>query len=116
MGGTRDTSQPFLGFCFQIFSPWRVIGDCLAVPRAGSGLLGMPYAFKEGGLVSGSVTILVVAVLSTYGVRLLLRVKRHMASSGQGALCSTFGSIAQHVLGVWGQRLVNAFLVSATSA
>jgi amino acid permease len=72
----------------------------------------MPYAFKEGGLVSGSVTILVVAVLSAYGVRLLLRVKRHMASSGQGALCSTFGSIAQHVLGVWGKRLVNAFLVS----
>ena len=36
----------------------------------------MPYAFLKGGLIPGSITIILVAVLSAYGVRLLLRVKR----------------------------------------
>jgi proton-coupled amino acid transporter len=71
----------------------------------------MPYAFLKGGLLSGVATLVVVALLSGYGVRLLLRVKNALVADGDVVSSRSFGSITSRVLGRWGEITVNVFLV-----
>ena len=40
------------------------------------GILALPYAFKESGILAGVVTTLVIAVLSNFCIRLLVQVQK----------------------------------------
>eukprot|EP01095_Lingulamoeba_sp_RSL-Kostka_P000795 TRINITY_DN1107_c0_g2_i1.p1 TRINITY_DN1107_c0_g2~~TRINITY_DN1107_c0_g2_i1.p1 ORF type:complete len:455 (-),score=71.53 TRINITY_DN1107_c0_g2_i1:85-1449(-) len=72
----------------------------------GSGLLGLPYAFKSG--VLGSVIVMIIiSVFSTHCMMILLKCKRLLEDKG----VVSYGDIANHLYGKYGRRIVDFFLV-----
>ncbi|KAI9916991.1 hypothetical protein PsorP6_017994 [Peronosclerospora sorghi] len=75
----------------------------------GSGVLGLPYAFRQTGIVTGLVTLGSVAALSTYAMLLVLQCKYKLEQDGKRV--TTYGAIGQVALGPLGSFLVNTALV-----
>ncbi|KAL6047357.1 hypothetical protein QOT17_021687 [Balamuthia mandrillaris] len=75
----------------------------------GGGILGMPYGFKQGGLLSGVLTLLVVAVFSNYCMRVLIACKNRARSQGH-RVCD-FEHLGRLVLGTFGHWFVVIALV-----
>lgn len=44
----------------------------------GAGILGLPYAFKKAGLAGGTFGLMIVALFVNYGIKKLVKVKRHL--------------------------------------
>lgn len=68
----------------------------------GSGLLAIPYAFRCGGFLSGTVGLLLLALISNTTLKMLIWMRRRY-SAMEGDV--TFSSIGEHSTGVWGRRL-----------
>ena len=75
----------------------------------GSGILGLPYAFREGG-VSGSLFIMVfIGIISSHAMYLLVKTKQ--ALNKKDVPVVSFGDIAEHCYGKIGLYLVNGMLM-----
>jgi Transmembrane amino acid transporter protein len=74
----------------------------------GSGVLGLPYAFRQAGMYAGTVTILVVALLSNYSMKLLVSC-REIATRMHPIQCArgSYSDVGFAAYGPLGRRLVN---------
>lgn len=79
----------------------------------GSGVFGLPYAFREGGMVLSPLLLLLISIISNGCVLLLVECKRDL-DSRRGAAeprVQTFGHIGARTFGKVGSGIVNANLV-----
>nr|XP_020449715.1 proton-coupled amino acid transporter 1-like isoform X2 [Monopterus albus] len=85
----------------------------------GTGLLGLPLAVKNAGLVLGPISLLVMGVIAVHCMRLLVKCSHHL-SAKMNRPSLTYGEAAQYgmenVLWLrrhshWGRRTVNLFLI-----
>eukprot|EP01114_Cavostelium_apophysatum_P016843 TRINITY_DN4873_c0_g1_i1.p1 TRINITY_DN4873_c0_g1~~TRINITY_DN4873_c0_g1_i1.p1 ORF type:complete len:457 (-),score=67.35 TRINITY_DN4873_c0_g1_i1:355-1629(-) len=71
----------------------------------GSGILGLPYAFLQGGLYPGIVALLIIAIISYYCIFLLLEIKHRLVAS-VSLKRPTFDAIGKAIYGRPGQITV----------
>lgn len=76
----------------------------------GAGILGLPHAFHQGGIMAAAICLVCIAVLSNYCIRLLLQCRNRLAEKGLNNLHS-YGDIGEHVLGKLGRAVVDMALV-----
>eukprot|EP00937_MAST-01D_sp_MAST-1D-sp2_P000349 g349.t1 len=79
----------------------------LFISFIGAGILSLPFAFSNIGVVLGTVCFLVVALLCVYCMVLLVEAKYAMQHLLPGTRCETFGSLGRACFGVWGQWAVD---------
>jgi proton-coupled amino acid transporter len=72
----------------------------------GSGVLGLPFAYSQGGMIAGTIGMLIVALLSTVAVFLLLDCKKRL-----GRHTRTFGDIGFGAAGRAGHSIVEGCVV-----
>ncbi|GLD99797.1 hypothetical protein PINS_up008525 [Pythium insidiosum] len=75
----------------------------------GSGILGLPYAFRRSGILLGIATLVIVAAISTYAMLLVLQCKYQLRA--RGIRVQTYGEIGFHAMGSVGAALVDVALV-----
>ncbi|DAZ99393.1 TPA: hypothetical protein N0F65_005295 [Lagenidium giganteum] len=75
----------------------------------GSGVLGLPFAFKKCGILLGLVTLVAVSSVSTYCMLLVVRCKYKLKEQGKNV--TKYGEIGHFALGRVGSILVNSALV-----
>jgi len=75
----------------------------------GSGVLGLPYAFREGGLVTSLVVVVLVAVIVTHCMLMLVNAKRKAEEEDPTVV--SFSDIAYFTYGRAGAILVDVLLV-----
>ncbi|KAM9741529.1 proton-coupled amino acid transporter 1 isoform 1-T2 [Menidia menidia] len=85
----------------------------------GTGLLGLPLAVKNAGLVLGPVSLLVMGVIAVHCMRLLVKCSHHL-SAKMNRPSMTYGEVMQYGMenvdwlrrhSHWGRRIVNLFLI-----
>eukprot|EP01094_Clydonella_sp_ATCC50884_P009510 TRINITY_DN19043_c0_g1_i1.p1 TRINITY_DN19043_c0_g1~~TRINITY_DN19043_c0_g1_i1.p1 ORF type:complete len:438 (-),score=67.65 TRINITY_DN19043_c0_g1_i1:200-1444(-) len=76
----------------------------------GSGVLGLPYAFKMSGTVGGAVVLLSIAIAARYCMTLLLMCRNVLVGEHPESPAS-YGDVGRHALGPMGALVVNASLV-----
>lgn len=79
----------------------------------GSGVLGLPYAFRRSGILVGLFTLIAVSAISTYCMLLILRCKYKLKSMGKDV--SKYGDIGSFAMGKTGRVLVESALVISQS-
>ncbi|CAI5742552.1 unnamed protein product [Hyaloperonospora brassicae] len=83
------------------------VNTCIAF--LGSGVLGLPYAFRRTGIVMGLVTLIGVSAVSTYAMMLVVQCKYKLKR--QGIHVATYGEIGYFAIGRAGSVIVNTALV-----
>ncbi|KAL3801665.1 hypothetical protein HJC23_013170 [Cyclotella cryptica] len=88
----------------------------------GAGIIGIPYAMKETGLVAGTLLILISGALGCKSLRLLVETAKHVDAPSYEILCeSTFGSAGWAICNVnmfmmsWGPMLSYMMIVKDTA-
>ncbi|XP_006632103.3 proton-coupled amino acid transporter 1 [Lepisosteus oculatus] len=87
----------------------------------GTGLLGLPLAVRNAGLVLGPLSLLVMGIVAVHCMDLLVKCSHHL-SARLGLPFLDYGEAVEHGLAtgpgswlqrhsVWGRRLVNLFLI-----
>ncbi|KAM6924207.1 neutral amino acid uniporter 4 [Xenentodon cancila] len=85
----------------------------------GTGLLGLPLAVKNAGLVLGPLSLLVMGVIAVHCMRLLVKCSHHL-SAKMNRPSMTYGEVMQYGMenvswlrrhSAWGRRTVNLFLI-----
>ncbi|KAG7483996.1 hypothetical protein MATL_G00044590 [Megalops atlanticus] len=85
----------------------------------GTGLLGLPLAVKNAGLVLGPLSLLVMGIIAVHCMNVLVRCS-HCLSAKKGKPFLTYGEVLEYSMeniswmsrhSIWGRRLVNVFLV-----
>ncbi|KAJ8405791.1 hypothetical protein AAFF_G00312280 [Aldrovandia affinis] len=85
----------------------------------GTGLLGLPLAVKYSGLVLGSLSLLVMGIISIHCMGLLVSCAHHL-SAKKGKSFLTYGEAVEYGMEnvswmrrhtIWGSRIVNLFLI-----
>lgn len=76
----------------------------------GSGMLGMPYAFKQSGWVLGCICLCLISSLNVYAMNLLIQTRKKLESNGFKDI-NGYGCVGRVVSGDRGEKLVNVCLV-----
>ncbi|XP_032411044.1 proton-coupled amino acid transporter 1 [Xiphophorus hellerii] len=85
----------------------------------GTGLLGLPLAVKNAGLVLGPVSLLVMGIIAVHCMKLLVKCSHHL-SAKLNRPSMTYGEVMQYGMenvswlrnrSRWGSRTVNLFLI-----
>lgn len=85
----------------------------------GTGLLGLPLAVKNAGLVMGPLSLLVMGIVAVHCMRILVKCSHHL-SAKLGKPFLTYGDAVEYGMenvswlrnhSQWGRRLVNLFLI-----
>uniref|UniRef100_A0A672FW08 Solute carrier family 36 member 1 n=1 Tax=Salarias fasciatus TaxID=181472 RepID=A0A672FW08_SALFA len=85
----------------------------------GTGLLGLPLAVKNAGLVLGPISLLVMGIIAVHCMRLLVQCSHHL-SAKMSRQSLTYGEAVQYGMenvtwlrrhSQWGKRTVNLFLI-----
>lgn len=74
----------------------------------GSGVLGLPFAFKLSGLLLGNFFIFLVVILSIQSVKMIIVVEQAHRKPG---VVSSYSSLARLSLGEWGVHLSDVMMV-----
>ncbi|TYZ66610.1 hypothetical protein PybrP1_004476 [[Pythium] brassicae (nom. inval.)] len=80
----------------------------------GSGMLGLPFAFRQCGILLGLATLVFVAAVSTYAMLLVVQCKYKLRE--QGRRVTTYGEIGHIAAGRVGGLLVDCSLVVSQSS
>lgn len=87
----------------------------------GAGIIGIPYAMKETGLVAGWALILLSGILGSKSLRLLVETAKHVDAESYEVLCETvFGNAGWYLCNImmfcmsWGPMLSYLMLVKDT--
>lgn len=75
----------------------------------GSGILGLPFAYSQGGVIATSLVLFCIGIISTNVMSLLIQVKRKVNETNPEVV--TFAEIADYFYGVWGARLLDTLLM-----
>lgn len=75
----------------------------------GAGMLSLPNAFANSGIIAGPITYIIVGLLCIYTQSLLISVKRDLEKSDPGV--QTFGQVAKAVAGRTGQIIISSFVI-----
>uniref|UniRef100_K3X1R1 Amino acid transporter transmembrane domain-containing protein n=1 Tax=Globisporangium ultimum (strain ATCC 200006 / CBS 805.95 / DAOM BR144) TaxID=431595 RepID=K3X1R1_GLOUD len=92
----------------HLTSDFRTFGNTI-IAFLGSGVLGLPFAFKKCGILLGLGTLVAVAAISTYAMLLVVQCKYKLKE--QGRHVTKYGEIGQIAMGRFGAILVNSSLV-----
>ncbi|XP_008419066.1 proton-coupled amino acid transporter 1 [Poecilia reticulata] len=85
----------------------------------GTGLLGLPLAVKNAGLVLGPISLLVMGIIAVHCMKLLVKCSHHL-SAKMNQPSMTYGEVMQYGMenvswlrrhSRWGSRTVNLFLI-----
>uniref|UniRef100_A0A8C6K8P2 Solute carrier family 36 member 1 n=1 Tax=Nothobranchius furzeri TaxID=105023 RepID=A0A8C6K8P2_NOTFU len=85
----------------------------------GTGLLGLPLAVKNAGLVVGPVSLLIMGIIAVHCMKLLVKSSHHLGSKMDRPTLS-YGEVMQYGMenvswlrrhSQWGKRMVNLFLI-----
>uniref|UniRef100_A0A1A8JR59 Solute carrier family 36 (Proton/amino acid symporter), member 1 n=2 Tax=Nothobranchius kuhntae TaxID=321403 RepID=A0A1A8JR59_NOTKU len=85
----------------------------------GTGLLGLPLAVKNAGLVVGPVSLLIMGIIAVHCMKLLVKSSHHLGSKMDRPSLS-YGEVMQYGMenvswlrrhSQWGKRMVNLFLI-----
>lgn len=93
---TRQPTATFMGTLMNLMNAYT-----------GSGLLGLPYAFQQSGLLAGLVVMVVCAVMATHSMLLLVECKNALRHRG----VVSYEDIVSVVLGRRWSTVVGGFLV-----
>ena len=80
----------------------------------GAGVLALPYAFSQGGLIVGTIGLTGIAMWNYWTTMMLLRTKDELSSQKYvppAHVKSSFGALAYRALGGWGLRVVDYSLI-----
>jgi proton-coupled amino acid transporter len=81
----------------------------------GSGILGMPYAFKNGGIYLGTITLLIVAVITCHTTLILTECKsvlvKRKKRQGEPIDIHTYGDVGRVSMGIIGAAIIDILLV-----
>ncbi|CAI5711876.1 unnamed protein product [Peronospora destructor] len=83
------------------------INTCIAF--LGSGVLGLPYAFRQCGILMGLLTLMGVVAVTTYAMMLVVQCKYKLKQQGENV--TNYGEIGYFVMGHAGSVIVNTALV-----
>lgn len=75
----------------------------------GSGILGLPFAYSQGGTIASFLLLLLVGLVATHCMYLLVLVKKKIVRDYPDVV--TFSDISQHLFGPWGAWLLDAILI-----
>uniref|UniRef100_A0A8D3CL58 Solute carrier family 36 member 1 n=1 Tax=Scophthalmus maximus TaxID=52904 RepID=A0A8D3CL58_SCOMX len=107
------------GFCVLPFSSFCQTLIHLLKGNIGTGLLGLPLAVKNAGLVLGPVSLLCMGIIAVHCMRLLVTCSHHL-SEKLNRPSLTYGEAMQYGMenvswlrrhSLWGKRTVNLFLI-----
>ncbi len=76
----------------------------------GSGMLGMPFAFKQSGYLLGVISLFVMSTLNVYAMLLLVKTRQKLEARGNSNIHG-YGDVGRIVSGRKGENLVNICLV-----
>lgn len=107
-GENVHLQEPPLDHREHLASDERTFANSL-IAFLGSGVLGLPYAFRRTGILLGLATLVVVAIVSTYAMLLIVQCKYKLKE--RGVTVTTYGDIGYHALGRPGRLLVNTAIV-----
>ena len=84
---------------------------CLNILKSymGSGILGLPYAFAQGGLIGSLFLMTLLGVIATHAMYLLVRAKHILIEQDKKVV--TYGDVAEACFGKVGLYIVNAMLI-----
>ncbi|KAL0485312.1 proton-coupled amino acid transporter [Acrasis kona] len=77
----------------------------------GSGILVMPYAFKNSGTILGLVTLIVVASITLHCTVLLIKCKNRLKRQNENEQIKTYGDVGKASLGRFGAVLIEILLI-----
>eukprot|EP01135_Chromosphaera_perkinsii_P010109 Nk52_evm1s2014 gene=Nk52_evmTU1s2014 len=72
-----------------------------------AGALGLPYAFKQGGVCASIVLMLCVSIVSTHSMLLLVKCKNAMKTDG----VVSYSDVGDNAYGKWMRRAIDTMLV-----
>ena len=76
----------------------------------GSGMLGMPYAFKQSGWLLGIITLSFMSLLNIYAMLLLVQTRKKLEADGHTGMFG-YGDVGRIISGRRGENFVNICLV-----
>ena len=77
----------------------------------GTAILFIPRGMRSAGLVAGTLTLMIMAGLSTWAMVLLLKTRQHLEESGSGRAVFGYGKVAELLLGRGGKFAVDTAIL-----
>lgn len=90
-------------------SPMQVAAN-IFISFVGSGLLGMPFAFKQSGWLLGIITLSIMSSLNLYAMLLLVKTRKKLEKNGHIGIFG-YGDVGKIIGGRTGENFVNLCLV-----
>ncbi|XP_072980364.1 amino acid transporter ANT1-like [Typha angustifolia] len=87
----------------------QTVGN-IVISILGTGVLGLPYAFRFAGWLSGSIVVTIVGIVIYYCMMLLIQCRKKVEQENRSIRCYTLGDLGATAFGTWG-RYVTEFLV-----
>ena len=101
---------PLIGKAKPLSSQSKTFANVF-IAIVGAGVLGLPYAFKRTGWITGLLMLFSVAALTTYCMMLLVYTRRKLESFDNGfAKIASFGDLGFAVCGTFGRFVVVVFV------
>eukprot|EP00897_Mesotaenium_endlicherianum_P010485 jgi/Mesen1/9465/ME000627S08839 len=94
----------------KLSSTMKTFGNII-VSIVGSGVLGLPYTFMRSGWLFSLVALTVVAMISYYGMILLVKCRKRVVQEVGGPSIKTYGDLGQHVYGSLGRLAVDVMIL-----
>lgn len=97
----------------KLSSNTKTLGN-IVISIVGSGVLGLPYSFMKSGWLCGFISLIIVALITYYGMMLLVVSRKKLLEELQDETAiSTYGELGYQVLGSPGQILSDVLIVIA---
>ncbi|OIV92262.1 hypothetical protein TanjilG_00280 [Lupinus angustifolius] len=112
--GTTTTTNPLLESLppSKRASKLQTLGNII-VSVVGTGVLGLPFAFKIAGWVAGSIGVAIVGITTFYCMLLLVRCREKLASEEPSAESRTYGDLGYRCFGTSGRYLTELLILVA---
>ncbi|XP_028784900.1 amino acid transporter ANT1-like [Neltuma alba] len=83
----------------------------IIVSVVGTGVLGLPFAFRIAGWLAGSLGVTMVGLTTYYCMLLLVLCRQKLASEGSLAEAKTYGDLGYRTLGITGRHLTETLIL-----
>ncbi|KAG2686807.1 hypothetical protein I3760_09G024600 [Carya illinoinensis] len=90
----------------------QTVGNII-VSVVGTGVLGLPFAFRTAGWLAGSIVVLVVGLSSYYCMFLLIQCRRKLASEEESTEMKAYGDLGYKCMGRTGGYLTEFLILIA---
>ncbi|KAK4272637.1 hypothetical protein QN277_021161 [Acacia crassicarpa] len=83
----------------------------IIVSLVGTGVLGLPFAFRIAGWLAGSLGVTIVGLTTYYCMLLVVMCREKLASEGSSAEAKTYGDLAYRISGITGRYLTEILIL-----